>query len=227
MAVCYATGLIGTPMHELSHALMCIIFGHKITEIRLYRISDDGVLGYVNHTYNPKNLYHLLGNYFIGVAPIFTGALCIYLLMMFLIPDRFSSFSSQVDAFINLGKEIKLIDVFNLSKEALLSIINQVSFSWQFIVFILVSLCFALHMNLSNADLKGAFKGLFFFLLILFIIDLIIYIIPGSLFNTYTTFLIKSGFYIFSIMIISLLFSLFLVLIALIIRIFINIFRRH
>ena len=34
-ALCIATGFIGTPIHELSHALFCVIFRHKINEIKL------------------------------------------------------------------------------------------------------------------------------------------------------------------------------------------------
>ena len=41
--VCYITGAIGTPLHECAHALFCVIFGHKITAIKLFQInSDDG-----------------------------------------------------------------------------------------------------------------------------------------------------------------------------------------
>jgi hypothetical protein len=29
MAVCLATGALGTPIHELSHAVMCLVFFHK------------------------------------------------------------------------------------------------------------------------------------------------------------------------------------------------------
>lgn len=59
LTVCYITGALGTPLHECAHALFCVIFGHKVVEIKLFQInSDDGMLGYVRHTYNKKNIYH-------------------------------------------------------------------------------------------------------------------------------------------------------------------------
>ena len=30
-AACYGTGFIGTPIHELSHAAMCVVFGQALT----------------------------------------------------------------------------------------------------------------------------------------------------------------------------------------------------
>lgn len=52
---CLLTGLIGIPIHELGHAYFCLIFGHKIKNIKLFSFSSfEYSLGYVNHSYNPK-----------------------------------------------------------------------------------------------------------------------------------------------------------------------------
>ena len=42
------TGWIGTPIHELGHAAFCVLFRHKITEMKLYNPNPtDNTLGYV------------------------------------------------------------------------------------------------------------------------------------------------------------------------------------
>lgn len=94
-AVCYATGFIGTPVHEASHALMCLIFGHKIVEIKFFQPnSSDGTLGYVRHSYNPKNIYQKVGCLFIGIAPVLVGALILAGLLYLLLPELFGAVSS-------------------------------------------------------------------------------------------------------------------------------------
>lgn len=212
-AVCYATGFIGTPVHELSHALFCLIFGHKIEEIKLFQISDDGTLGYVNHTYNPRNVYHVIGNFFIGVAPIVCISAILYLLSGYLLPD----FAIEVENFA-LG-----LDIDNLG-EALSDIFGIVgtffSFvaSWQFWVFLLVGLFLAPHMTLSGADIKGALGGTGILLLVLLVADAILWFVSYDMLTDFTAIMTAVGGYLLCFFIMALLILAIMVLVSFVIR---------
>ena len=86
------TGLIGTVVHEFSHMLFCLIFRHQIVEFSLfrpYKSRYDGVMGYVNHRCDRSSPYQMVGNFFIGIAPIIVGTGCMILLMRILLPNEF------------------------------------------------------------------------------------------------------------------------------------------
>ena len=93
--VVLATSIVGTPIHEIGHALMCLLFGHRITAMSLWQPrSKDGNLGYVTHTYRRRNPYQVLGNLFIGIGPIFSGLAVLMLALRVGFPNTFSDYAS-------------------------------------------------------------------------------------------------------------------------------------
>ncbi len=69
------TGWLGTPIHELSHAAMCLLFRHRIDEIQLFDPDvREGRLGYVRHSYRKGNWFEEAGNVLIGTAPLIGGS---------------------------------------------------------------------------------------------------------------------------------------------------------
>ena len=227
--ILYSTGFIGTPIHELSHLLMAVVFLHKIEKVSFFQISDDGVLGYVSHSYNPRNIWAQLGNFFIGIAPLISGAGLVYLVTSFLMPEAYEVIKTSVITFSSsFGTSIDLSlisQIFVLGKDFVLAILNNITSAWMFILYLVIMLSLSLHMNLSNLDIKGALKGLPFFLLVLAIVNVVFYLIKQ--YTMFSDFMINAGIYMVATMIISLIFSLVLVLIALIGRIIIKlIFRK-
>lgn len=70
---------IGTILHEVSHAIVCLVFLHKIHHIKLLSLSSSEP-AYVRHSWNPKSWYQSIGNFFIGIAPGATCGIIIYFL---------------------------------------------------------------------------------------------------------------------------------------------------
>ncbi len=170
--ICVATGFVGTPVHELGHAIFCLLFLHRITDIKLFSPSaNDGVLGYVNHAYNKRNVYHQIGNFFIGVGPILFGSAVLFLLMHWLSPDMFTSVTQG----IGKGSELSFGAVFAAGKDMLAAMFKESDFTSmkQWVFFILAALI-TLHMSLSPADMKGSITGTVYIAILLFVINVVL-----------------------------------------------------
>jgi hypothetical protein len=162
------TGWIGTPVHELGHAAFCLLFGHRITAIKLYDPDpSDGTLGYVCHSYSDTP-YQKIGNFFIGIGPILFGSVVLYALLYYLIPNNsavFSSVNVQGRALAAGGIHGDIAGTMSslwLTAQHTLSLLfrsDNLS-GWKFWVFLYLSMCVASHMELSPPDIKGAWSGL-------------------------------------------------------------------
>ncbi|WP_353948571.1 hypothetical protein ABNN70_01830 [Sporolactobacillus sp. Y61] len=160
----YMTAWLGTPIHEISHAVLCLLFGHKVTAVRLLQpASPDGTIGYVHHAYNPDSLYQRMGNLFIGLAPLFGGGLAILLFIRVLVPDSFE----QIFRLITMDHSVFLVaekESWLRLGQAVLAVIRGL-FSMEhltnpgFWIFVILALCIASHMSLSREDIRGAAGG--------------------------------------------------------------------
>ena len=171
------TAWIGTPVHEMGHALMCLIFGHKIMDMRLLMINRaDGTLGYVSHSYNQRSVYQTVGNFFIGIAPIISGIGALFLSLYYLLPNSFKVFGVylQEGAMTN-PFDVTFVKEFTSASLVLIHSIFTLSnlFNPYFWIFLLIAISVSSHMALSGADIKGATHGLVSLYFVLFILTMI------------------------------------------------------
>jgi len=154
-------GIVGTPVHELSHALACLIGGHRIKRIALFRPDPrTGVLGYVEHTYDPGSFYQrVVGNFLIGIAPFFGGALALVAATALCAPDVFGR---GLDA-RSLGTALSAGD-FQGTIESVLGHAAAVAGSllsaerltdWRLYVYLFLVLSVGAHLAPSGPDWKG------------------------------------------------------------------------
>lgn len=122
----------GVMIHEIGHAIFCLIFRHKIVEMKLFSPEEDGTLGYVNHSYNPNSFYQRIGNFFIGTGPIWFGVAVLCLISWLLLPN-----------------EMQISDFFLLNFWG----------RWQSYIWLYLALTIASHITLSPPDLAGSVDG--------------------------------------------------------------------
>jgi hypothetical protein len=172
-------GWLGTIIHELGHALFCLIFRHKITAMKLFdHDPETGTLVYVQHTYESSNIYQLAGNFFIGIGPILLGIALIYLLLYLLLqlnPFKFALNISLPTTHIYSWDVLSRIlqTIWTSSSQLIAGIFSWHNLStWQFYVLIYLTFTIGSSIILSPSDIKGALKGLIVILILLFIFNM-------------------------------------------------------
>ena len=160
-AVFYASSVVGTPIHELGHALMCIPFGHRITDIKLLMFPSrrSRTLGYVEHSYNRKNPWAVFGDLFISFGPIFSGMGVMVLVLFLCFPTQWNAYLESSRALVESGADMREMSstVFALLFSLFQGFQTDVLRST---VGILIILAVSQHITLSFADLKGCFRAL-------------------------------------------------------------------
>lgn len=158
-------GWFGVIVHELSHALMAIIFRHQIDQIKLlqnpFSKDHNGRLGYVSHAWDPTSRYQTIGNFFIGMAPIFGVSLVMWLITKLLWPTIFE--------LNQLGWRVLLTGSW-----------------WQILIWLYLVVNLTLALNMSDADWQNTRSGMLLYCLVLLVVGVILGIVNLSIAGLYT-----------------------------------------
>ncbi len=203
------TAWIGTPIHELGHLLMCYLFRHKVNKFRLFdRKAKDGILGYVNHGWNPKSLYQNIGNFFIGMGPIFSGTAALIVGMHLLLPDSFARVADYLALEPVRPDQYMLTKIFALTAglfESIFSAENLLSLN--FWIYFALAIGISSHIALSREDLKGAGRGLITIFTFILLVNLVALIFNAD-FSGLFTGILALNVYLLAFSMISIVFSL-------------------
>ena len=173
----YGFASLGTAVHELGHAFFAIVFGHKVTKMKLFSPDADGTLGYVQHSFNPKNYYHRVGNFFIGIGPIIFGSIVMYIFVYAILGNR-------IDTLLNTSFDINALNNIGVAKDALIEFFVHVwlavepiskiimSYGWYSIILIYILYSIVSSISLSPPDIEGSRDGFIFFVGILLVVNL-------------------------------------------------------
>ncbi|PLS09441.1 hypothetical protein [Neobacillus cucumis] len=211
------TAWIGTPIHEIGHLLQCFIWGHRVSRVKLLQFNHPaGILGYVEHHYNPNSIYQQIGNFFIGLGPIFSGIGSLILGMYLLVPQSYYTFKTQVENRIKL-EQLDLTVLKTIVESA--SVICKSLFTFEnlinplFWLFLIIAFSISSHIALSRADIKGSARGLTMIFFAIFLFNILANVLNW---DTYQTVVKLAGYnaYLLAFSSIAILFSFLTLIIS-------------
>ncbi|MBI9075185.1 MAG: M50 family metallopeptidase [Desulfatibacillum sp.] len=168
-------GWLGICIHELGHAIMCVIFGHRVETLRLFAPdASTRTLGYVKHSFNPHNPYQVIGNFFIALGPIILGTAVIWLAARYLLPRElvahdllwhWSNFQSP-EAVWNL-----VMSTWDMCQAMFQEIFTFKNGNrWQSWVFAYILVSVGSGISLSWEDISGGLEGFGVFFILAYIV---------------------------------------------------------
>jgi len=179
------TGWLGAPVHELSHVVMCFVFAHRVVEVALFKPDRwTGRLGYVKHAFNPKNYFQVVGNFFIGMAPLLGGAIVLGLLLWLFYPQAASQ-AFEVTAVTQAINDGDLPGALSLLMQGSSIVIRHIVTAehiatWQLWVFLYLTMCIGSHMPPSASDYRGATWGGLLLLALIFCGNIVFLAVGGQ-----------------------------------------------
>lgn len=154
---------LGVMIHEIGHAIFAVIFGHRVTDVTLFRPDPEtGTPGSISHAYNKRNIYQVVGNFFIGIGPIIFGTTVIFLSAKLFIGNEFCLPIQGV--MIDSKIFGSLEDIWALVKNVSFGAIDMFSVlfgrtnltNWRFYVFLYLAMVFSILMSLLFIFLVSA-----------------------------------------------------------------------
>ncbi|MCT7776248.1 MAG: hypothetical protein N4R48_03360 [Lactobacillus crispatus] len=181
-------GCVGIFIHECSHAVMALIFGHNIVEFKPLILPrnvarNDGALGYVRQTWNANSTYQNMGNLFIGTAPIWGCTLAIYWVLKTTMPNVYQLVLSLEKAATSYSM-LKVQQV--IANPNLFANMDMTSIVTMLIGLIIIANIVIGGFDLSPADLHNAFGAFIaLYLIVLVILSVLTFLGLGSMISAW------------------------------------------
>ena len=163
--------------HEMCHAAMCSLFGHRIEKISFF--NSENQRGYVLHSYNIYNPVHRIGNFFIGLAPIILGAGILYLAGKYFVPTGI--ISGYKNALANPQSMLSSIGLLNIFTEVYngtiffySKLLNGGDIKWGSLIYIYLVFVLSSAMRVSPEDARSTFDGIKILTIVIFIIHIVL-----------------------------------------------------
>ncbi len=98
------TFALSTPLREAGHVAMAVLFWHRVEQVRFLDLNAlDGEMGYVEHSYHPRNPVALLGNFFFALGPVLLGLAAVLVIFLVCFGGVMEAFFAELSALSGTG----------------------------------------------------------------------------------------------------------------------------